>query len=81
MMIKDLQLREAVNVAELKASDRLVRRVKRIRAEAERDLNTIEFWNKHHPDEVISADFERAVIAWCDGTGPFPATPNADGAK
>lgn len=71
-----LTLREAVNVPDALQRDKLVRRIKRLRASVVLDVNTIEHWNRTHPNEMpVSTDFERAVIAWCDGKGPFPELP------
>lgn len=68
-----LQLREAVNVADLKRRDALVRRIRQLREEAVLDKNTIEYWNAHHPDESpIDSSWCDEVIAWCDGKGPLP---------
>lgn len=68
-----LRLAEAANVGELKQRDRFVRRVRKIRAGVVLDKNTIEHWNRVHPNErPISTTFEDQVIAWCDGNGPLP---------
>lgn len=68
-------LREAVNVDDLKQRDRLVRRLKKIRADAVLDKGTLLHWNRLHPDETqFSTAFEDAVIAWCDGKGPMPGS-------
>ena len=67
-----LPLREAINVDDLKARDRLVRKLAKLRADTILDKSTIEHWNRLHPDELISTEFEDAVIAWCDGRGPMP---------
>lgn len=67
-----LKLREAVNVADLKKRDAIVRRANRIRAEAALSKNTIEYYNRHHPEEVpIDSSWCDEVIAWCDGKGPL----------
>jgi hypothetical protein len=76
-----LKLREAVNVADLKQRDALVRRVKKMRADAVLGKATIEWFNAHRlqPGEApISTDYEVAVIAWCDGKGPFPTIPTPE---
>jgi hypothetical protein len=71
-----MRLREAVNVDDLKQRDKLVRRTRKIRADAVLDKSTCEHWNRLHPDEPpISTAFEDAVIAWCDGKGPMPQEP------
>ena len=68
------KLREPVNVADALARDRLVRRTKRIREEAVLDKNTIDRWNRMHPDEQpIDSGWCDEIIAWCDGKGPFPS--------
>lgn len=73
-------LREAVNVADLKKRDRLIRRRRKIRADAVLEKNTIEYWNRQHPTESrISTAFEDALIAWCDGRGPMPTKVPDDG--
>lgn len=67
------RLREAVNVDDLKARDRLVRRMRKIRGGAVLDKNTYEYWNRLHPNEApIDTSFEDQVIASCDGLGPLP---------
>lgn len=72
-MTDPIKLREAVNVEDLKARDRLVRRLRKIRHGAVLDKNTYEYWNRLHPNEPpIGTSFEDAVIAWCDGKGPMP---------
>jgi hypothetical protein len=76
-----LRLREAVNVADLKDRDRLVRRIRSIRAGAVLDKGTNAHWNHTHPTELpLSTAFEDAVIAWCDGTGAIPTLPLAGSA-
>lgn len=71
-----LKLRQAVNVPDEIARDRLVRRIRKIRSGAARDKNTYEHWNAAHPDQPpIDTTFEDAVIAWCDGRGPLPTAP------
>jgi acyl carrier protein phosphodiesterase len=71
--------REPVNVPDALARDRLVRRFAKIRADAVIDKNTIEHWNRMHPDEEpLDAAFEDSVIAWCDGKGPLPTLPPGD---
>jgi hypothetical protein len=68
-----LQLREAVNVDDLKARDRLVRRFRKLRADAVLDKNTYEHWNRAHPDaKPIDTSWCDEIIAWCDGRGPLP---------
>ena len=73
-------LREPVNVADALARDRLVRRLKRIRASAVLDKNTFERWNVQHPnEEPLDTSWCDEIIAWCDGVGPLPSRldPNA----
>lgn len=71
-----LKFRSAVNVPDALTQDKLIRRMRRIRAGAVLDKNTIEYWNRGHPDEKpIDTAFEDSVIAWCDGTGPLPKAP------
>lgn len=71
-----LALREAVNVPDLKQRDKLVRRLKKIRAKAVLDLNTIRWWNENRTDQPpMDPSFEEALIAWCDGKGPMPEVP------
>lgn len=61
------------NVPDLKARDRLVRRIRKMRADAVLDKSTLEHWNRTHPDgKQFSAAFEDKMIAWCDGKGPMP---------
>lgn len=73
---EQLKLRDAVNVPDALQRDKLVRRINRLRAAVVLDKNTIEHWNRTHPDATpISTDFERAMIDWCDGKGPFPELP------
>lgn len=72
-MSERLELRPAVNVPDAIARDLLVRRGHRIRAEAVQRKIDMQHWNATHPDEEpIDTSFEDAVIAWCDGKGPFP---------
>lgn len=67
------QLREPLNVDELKERDKLVRRIKRIRAGFVLDKNTYEHWNRTHPDgRPIDTSFFDKCIDWCDGKGPMP---------
>ena len=66
-------LREAVNVDDLMQRDKLELPLRKIRADAVLDKNTIEHWNRMHPDEdAIDASWCDRIIAWCDGTGPMP---------
>lgn len=66
-------LREPVNVPDALARDRIVRRLRKIRAAAVLDKNTIEHWNREHPnEEPLDASWCDDVIAWCDGKGPLP---------
>lgn len=75
-----LLMREAVNVDDLKERDKLVRRLRKARAEVVLDLNTWEHWNRTHPDQTpIDTTFERAMIAYYDGEGPMPAIPDSEG--
>jgi hypothetical protein len=68
-----ISLREAVNVPDLKRRDQIVRRIRKIRADAVLDKNTIEWWNEHNPNETpIDAAWCQEVIDWCDGKGPLP---------
>ena len=68
--------RVAENVADELERDRLVRRIQKLRADAVLDKNTIEHWNRTHPTErPMDTAFEDAMIAWCDGKGPFPTLP------
>lgn len=77
-MSERLEFREAVNVPDALRRDQLVRRAREIRAAVVLDKNTIEHWNAMHPhEEQIDTSFEDAVIAWCDGKGPFPAIPGS----
>lgn len=74
-----LELREAVNVPDLKERDRLVRRIRKMRADAVLDKNTLEYWNRRHPHErQFSTAFEDKMIAWCDGKGPMPTKDNIE---
>lgn len=67
------RLNEAINVPGAQARDRLVRRMRALREEAVIEKNTIQYWNRTHPDEQpIDTAFEDSVIAWCDGEGPLP---------
>lgn len=71
-----LELRDAVNVSDLKRRDKIVREIRRIRANAVLDKNTFEHINRIHPDwKPIDTSFEQAIIAWCDGKGPMPSVP------
>lgn len=73
-----LRLREALNVGDVKRRDRLVRRIKKMRAEAALDRDTLLHWNRTHPEETpFDVSFEESVIAWCDGRGPFPVLPES----
>lgn len=75
-MTEALRFREAINVPDVIQRDKLVRRMRKIRAGAVLDKATYEHYNRTHPDEVpISTAFEDSVIAWCDGKGPFPKAP------
>jgi hypothetical protein len=66
-------LREPFNVEDAKARDRLIRRFKKIRADAVLDKNTWEYINRTRPDlPPIDTTFEDKIIAWCDGKGPMP---------
>lgn len=68
-----MELREAVNVPDALQRDALVRRVRAIRERAVLDRDAIAHWNATHPGEPpLSAAFEDAMIAWCDGEGPLP---------
>ena len=68
-----LNLREAVNVADLKRRDKLLLTIRKIRAAAVLDKNTIEHWNREHPTEPpLDSAWCDEVIAWCDGKGPLP---------
>lgn len=74
-----MSLREAFNVEDLKRRDRLVRRFRKMRAEAVLEKNTLEYVNSIHPDwPPFDTKFEEAVIAWCDsgGEGPMPVPPD-----
>ena len=77
--------REPVNVDDLKARDRIVRRFKKLRADAVQSKNNIEHWNELNPTEPpISTAFEDSVIAYCDGKGPMPtlaALPTQENTK
>lgn len=71
-------LREALNVDDLKKRDRIVRRLRRLRADTVLDKNTIEHWNRLHPNErQLSTAFEDRVIAWCDDPSGPPPHPSA----
>lgn len=71
-----LMLREARDVPETLHRDAIVRRIAELRASVALDINTIDHWNRTHPEEVpISTEFERSVIEWCDGKGPMPQLP------
>lgn len=68
-----IPLREAFNVDDLKSRDKLVRRLRKLRADAVLDKNTEEHWNRTHPDErPIDTTFWDKMIAFCDGAGPMP---------
>ena len=68
--------RDPVNVPDLLERDKLVRRMRRIREEAVLEKNTLEHWNRTHPnEEPMSTTFWDAFIAWCDGKGPLPDGP------
>lgn len=70
-----LTLREAVNVPDLKKRDAIVRRIKRIRAEAELERNTIDWYNRNRlpvGEQPLDSSWCDEVIAWCDGNGPLP---------
>lgn len=70
-----LSLPEARNVAGFTAREALLRRIHNLRRQIQIDVNTIEHWNRLHPDEPISADFERAMLDYIDGNGPMPEVP------
>jgi hypothetical protein len=65
------RLREAVNVDDLKQRDRIVRKRRKIRANAVLEKNTIEHINRVRGWN-LSTDFWDAVVAWCDNEGPMP---------
>lgn len=74
--IKELLEKEAVNVVRFKQREKLLARLRKLRAAVVLDINTIEYWNKTHPEEIpISTDFEYAVLAFYDGKGPMPMVP------
>ena len=73
-------LREPRNVDERIERDCLVRRNLAIRLAASEAKIAVEHWNRAHPGEPpMDTDFEDAVIAWCDGLGPLPEMPAAEG--
>ena len=70
-----LHLREAFNVDDAMARDRLVRRLRKIRAGAVLDKATYEQWNREHPNEKpIDTRFWDHIIEWCDGKRANPVT-------
>ncbi|MCK9494191.1 MAG: hypothetical protein M0R75_01665 [Dehalococcoidia bacterium] len=74
------KLREPNNVAEALERDDLVSRGLAIRRRAEAMKADIEHWNRTHSDQApLSTAFEDAIIAWCDGLGPLPEMPAAEG--
>lgn len=66
------KLREAVNVPDFMERERLVARRLELRAEVQLDLNTIEHWNRLHPDEPLDANVHHAMLDYLDGKGPMP---------
>lgn len=73
-------LREPVNVADALERDRLVRRLRNLRARVVLDKSDIEHWNRTHPDEKqFDTAVEDAIIACCDGQAPMPTTFIVDG--
>lgn len=70
-----LRLREAVNVPDLKKRDAIVRQIRRIRADAVLDKNTIEWYNANRlpaGEAPLDSSWCDEIIAWCDGKGPLP---------
>lgn len=66
-------LREAVNFEDFVEREKLVSRRVAMRADAVLQKNTIEYYNRAHPNETpLSTAFEDKVIAWLDGKGPQP---------
>ena len=73
-----LDLREAVNVDDLKEREKLLARLGWLRIEVQLNLNTIVYWNRTHPDETpIGTEFERAILDFIDGKGPMPTLPES----
>lgn len=67
-----LTFRDPMNVPDLLAKDRIVRRVRRYRAQLLGQRAAILAFNAAHPDdEPISTALGDGLIAWCDG-GPWP---------
>lgn len=75
-------LREPVNVSDAIERDRIIRRFRRARANAAQLKADIEAWNDANPHEKpIDTEVEDAIIAYCDGKGPWPATVMVDGKR
>jgi hypothetical protein len=71
-------LREPVDVTDALARDRLVKRLRKMRANAVLDKNTIEWYNQSRlppGEQPLDSSWCDEVIAWCDG-GPLPACAN-----
>jgi hypothetical protein len=68
-----MPLREAMNVGELKARDRIVRKLTTMRKQLIIDRETYQRWNRAHPNEApLSTEFEDAMIEYLDGEAPMP---------
>jgi len=75
-------LREAVNVPDEIERDRIIRRFQRTRAYAASLKADVEDWNRRNPDKKpFDTCVEDAIIAFCDGKGPFPTTVLIDGKR
>ena len=76
-------LRVAFNVDDELERDRLIVRYRNLRATVVQTKHDIEHWNAAHPDAPpFDTTFEDAMLAWCDGTGPFPhPTPEVPDAR
>lgn len=72
-MTEPFRLRQAVNVPDEIERNRLVERMRKIRADAVLDKDSAAHWNATHPNETpLDVTFWDEVIAWCDGRGPLP---------
>jgi hypothetical protein len=73
-------LREPLNVPDAMKRDAIIRRFRHARSNAAQLKADIEDWNRNHPDQKpIDTALEDAIIAYCDGKGPWPATVMIDG--
>jgi hypothetical protein len=67
MTLAPITLLEATSAAELHERDELVRRFRKLRADAIQARRDYEHWNRINPDlRPIDTAWEAEVIAWCD---------------